>query len=61
MKDEKQMTAEPMITLMKNMENGERIKFLHYPKKLWKYGVSSSHSRPTMYTPPAPYGGGIQL
>lgn len=34
MKDEKQMTTEQMITFMKNMENGERIEFLHYPKKL---------------------------
>ncbi|AJG95554.1 hypothetical protein I6G77_13625 [Bacillus tropicus] len=34
MKDEKQMTAEQMITFMKNMENRERIEFLHYLSKI---------------------------
>ncbi|KON89672.1 hypothetical protein AF332_24520 [Sporosarcina globispora] len=30
MTDEKQMTAEEMIKFIKNMENGQRIKFLDY-------------------------------
>lgn len=30
MTDEKQMTAEEMITFMKNMDNGQRNKFLEY-------------------------------
>lgn len=34
MKDEKRMTAEQVITFMMNMENGKRIEFLYYPKKL---------------------------